>query len=309
MRTFAALTGLITGVVLAAGLGASAQAAPAVSPSTRDDTLTAMQGEAYAWARYLAYAQGADFEHHADVAALFRRTARVERYDHFAMEAASIGFVGTDVENLSAAIAGEEYEATTLYPRFARQAARDGCAPAAELFTELAADEAVHAQQFRLARDALLHPEGSQNFPVGERVTPVPIRPGPPRCTGRTLDNLLAATRGESFAAARYGLYAEHARSDGQRRLGRLFDNTASQELGEHFAQTAQLAGLVATTEDNLRGAIDGEQYEATTMYPTFSRRAAAAGDEASADMFAEIAHDEAGHAHRFTDALIDLIT
>ncbi|WBB76916.1 hypothetical protein O7602_02680 [Micromonospora sp. WMMD1128] len=112
---------------------------------------------------------------------------------------------------------------------------------------------------------------------------------------------------GEAFANASYTLYARHARDGGRPRLAQLWENTAGQELGEHFSETATLAGLVRSDAENLRKSIDGEVYEATTMYPSFSRQAASVGEDEAADLFAEIAHDEARHASAFLLALVDL--
>ncbi|WP_348651308.1 ferritin family protein [Micromonospora sp. WMMD1128] len=67
------------------------------------------------------------------------------------------------------------------------------------------------------------------------------------------------------------------------------------------------MAGLVRSDAENLRKSIDGEVYEATTMYPSFSRQAASVGEDEAADLFAEIAHDEARHASAFLLALVDL--
>ncbi|MEU8376807.1 ferritin family protein [Micromonospora sp. NPDC048894] len=297
---------IAAGVVLGAGVAGPAQAA-GLDPQTRADALTAMEGEAFAHAKYLAYGEQAARTGERRIARLFADTARTERYDHFAAEANLIDFVGSNVDNLRESIAGEEHEATVVYPGFAAQAQQDGCAEAAELFTELAADEAVHAARFRTALQALTDPGSGVRIPVGEAVPPVPILPSLPACTGATQENLEATLRGEAFANARYTSYAGHARATGVLRLARLWDNTAGQELGEHFAQTAELAGLVRDNAANLRESIDGEQYEATVMYPTFSRQAAAAGDRRAAALFREIAFDEADHASAFLRALVRL--
>ncbi|MDG4804697.1 ferritin family protein [Micromonospora sp. WMMD980] len=126
-------------------------------------------------------------------------------------------------------------------------------------------------------------------------------------CSGATQANLEATMRGEAFACARYPHYARHARDGGRLRLSQLWENTAGQELGEHFSEAATLAGLVRGDADNLRDAVDGEVYEAGTMYPALSRQAASVGEDEAADLFAEIAHDEAGHASAFLLALVDL--
>ncbi|PTA45457.1 ferritin family protein [Micromonospora sp. RP3T] len=307
MRTISGITALAAGVVLGVGLvGAPAQAA-VTDDTTRANTLTAMRGEAFANASYLAYGAEAARNGHGSIAALFRATADTELNEHFTEEAALIDFVGSDVANLRTSIDGEWHEATVVYPGYARQARRDRCPRAARLFDELAADEARHASQFRLALYAITHPGSGARVPTGEPVPPVPIVAGTPVCSGATQANLEATMRGEAFANASYTLYARHARDGGRLRLAQLWENTAGQELGEHFSEAATLAGLVRGDAVNLRKAIDGEIYEATTMYPSFSRQAASVGEDEAADLFAEIAHDEAGHASAFLLALVDL--
>ena len=108
----------------------------------------------------------------------------------------------------------------------------------------------------------------------------------------KTMDNLSTAMHGEAFAYAKYMLYAEHARQGGNTELAQLFEKTAKQERLEHFAEEAGLAGLVATDAENLKDAIQGESYEVETMYRDFAQQAAAVGDRAAADRFAEIRHD-----------------
>lgn len=294
---------MLASAVLGGAVAGPARAAD-VAPTTRVNTLAAMAGEAFAHASYLAYAQEADRTGRPWLARLFRGTARVERYDHFAAEARLINFAGDNAANLRTSIAGETHEATSVYPAYAAQARRDGCEAAAERFEEFAADEAGHARLFQAALKALLNPAAGAEIPVGEPVEPVPIEAGPPQCTGQTLENLRETLQGEALANAKYTLYAERARRTGQARLAQLWTNIAGQELGEHFSEAATLAGLVGPDTENLRDALEGEVHEATTMYPTYARQAAEAGDRAAAALFREIAGDEAGHAHAFMRAL-----
>ncbi|GGM50516.1 hypothetical protein GCM10011608_39290 [Micromonospora sonchi] len=304
VRVISVLVGAALGVGL---VGAPARAAVS-DPTTRADTLTAMQGEAYAHAAYLAYAQEAERTGRAEIAELFRSTAATELGEHFAEEAELIDFVRSNTANLREAIAGETEEHTVTYPGYAEQARRDGCLPAAALWDELAGDEGRHAERFRIALFAITNPGSGVRVPVGVAVPPVPIEATEPACSGQTQENLLATLRGEAFAYARYIAYADQARATGRLRLARLWENTASQELGEHFAEAANLYGLVGDNETNLRTAIAGEQHEATTMYPAFSRQAASVGESDAAALFAEIARDEAGHASAFLEALVDLV-
>jgi len=120
----------------------------------------------------------------------------------------------------------------------------------------------------------------------------------------KTMENLQTAMKGEAFAYASYLLYAEEARKSGHPEIAELFENTAKTERFEHFAQEAKLAGLVGTTQENLRKAIAGESYEASTMYKNFADEAASLEDHAAAERFEEIRHDEMKHRDSFQAAL-----
>ena len=122
-----------------------------------------------------------------------------------------------------------------------------------------------------------------------------------------TLDNLSTAMHGEAFAYVKYLLYAEHARKSGNKELADLFEKTANIERFEHFAEEAQLAGLVRNDADNLKDAIKGESYEIDIMYLEFAQTAKVAKDIAAADRFEEIRHDEMGHRDAFKIALAKL--
>lgn len=120
----------------------------------------------------------------------------------------------------------------------------------------------------------------------------------------KTRENLSTAMHGETFAYAKYLLYAQHARENGHPELAALFEKTARVERFKHFTQEAILAGLVGSDQDNLRDAIQGESYEVNTMYPEFARQAREAGDTAAAERFSEIRNEELGHRDAFKAAL-----
>lgn len=122
-----------------------------------------------------------------------------------------------------------------------------------------------------------------------------------------TREHLLQALHGEAFAFARYMLYAEVARRNGRPELADLFERTARAERFEHFAEEAELVGMVGSDEDNLREAIAGERYEVETMYPGFAQQAQLAGEAAAAERFAEIRDDESDHVAAFQRALEQL--
>ncbi|MDE3135488.1 MAG: rubrerythrin family protein [Acidobacteriota bacterium] len=120
----------------------------------------------------------------------------------------------------------------------------------------------------------------------------------------QTTENLHTAMKGEAFAYASYMLYAEQARKTGQPQIAELFENAAKTERFEHFAEEAELAGLVGTNEENLQTAIKGETYESTTMYKEFAEQATSVEDHAAAGRFEEIRKDEMKHRAMFEAAL-----
>jgi rubrerythrin len=123
----------------------------------------------------------------------------------------------------------------------------------------------------------------------------------------QTKTNLSTAMHGEAFAFAKYTMFAEQARKNGNTEVADLFEKTAKMEHLEHLREHAELAGVVGTDQENLRDAIKGEDYETKTMYPQFAKEAKAAGDLEAAKRFEEVGRDEATHREAFEHALIAL--
>jgi len=126
--------------------------------------------------------------------------------------------------------------------------------------------------------------------------------------TPATREDVSSAMHGEAFAYASYMLFAEEARRNGRREIAELFETTARTELLEHFAQQAVLLGLVGTTAENLRTAIQGESHEIDVTYPTYAEHARDAGDAAVADRLEEIRGDELDHLEAFREALESVV-
>jgi rubrerythrin len=126
-----------------------------VNPQTRDNLMTAMKGEAFAYAKYMAYAQHARKSGNVSIANLFEQTAKVEHLEHFQELAELAQLAGTDADNLRDAIQGESQESQTMYPHFAEQAAAAGDSVVAERFREIAQDEMKHKNMFRDALASL----------------------------------------------------------------------------------------------------------------------------------------------------------
>lgn len=128
-----------------------------------------------------------------------------------------------------------------------------------------------------------------------------------PQLHQQTIDNLMTAAHGETFAYAKYMLYAQRARKSGRPDLADVFERTATMERFEHFADEAELVGLVGRNADNVQEALKGESYEVDTMYRNFAQQAAAVADKLAADRFEEIREDEVKHRDAFRAALARL--
>jgi rubrerythrin len=85
----------------------------------------------------------------------------------------------------------------------------------------------------------------------------------------KTVDDLKAAFAGESQANRKYLAFAKKADADGYPQLGKLFRAVAAAETVHALNHFRALDG-VRSTNDNLKAAIAGENYEVVTMYPDF---------------------------------------
>lgn len=134
-------------VLLSAG-SSTTDSEKTMNPQTLQNLSTAMHGEAFAYAKYMAFAEHARKTGKPDLANLLENTAKTERFEHFAEEAKLAGLVGSNFENLRDSIKGESYETETMYRRFAEQAAKAGDHAAAQRFEEIRQDEAKHRDAF-----------------------------------------------------------------------------------------------------------------------------------------------------------------
>ena len=130
---------------------------------THQNLKDAFAGESQANRRYLYFAKVADVEGRPDIAGLFRDTAEGETghaHGHLDWlkpvgDPATGEPIGSTELNLKAAIAGETYEYTEMYPGFAKTARTEGFAEIAEWFETLARAERSHAGRFKKGLDGL----------------------------------------------------------------------------------------------------------------------------------------------------------
>ncbi|MFM2074829.1 MAG: hypothetical protein RJB34_1134 [Pseudomonadota bacterium] len=115
--------------------------------------------EAQAYRRYLYFANQAELEGHADIAALFRSTAQgevghanghLEFLQACADPVTGLPF-GTTRDNLASAVASENLESGDLYIRMARTARDEGFDEVADWFESLVKAENSHAARYQKA--------------------------------------------------------------------------------------------------------------------------------------------------------------
>lgn len=148
-------------VVAAAGLALSptilaskaSASAPAKTPKTHENLLTAFAGESQAYQKYIIFGAVAEKEGLAQVAKLFRATAQAEAI-HAASHLRNVGKVGNTMENLKTAIAGETYEYKEMYPAMSKDAQSESANNEQRYFDWAAAAEQGHAVMYQKALDA-----------------------------------------------------------------------------------------------------------------------------------------------------------
>lgn len=122
-------------------------------PSTQDNLKEAFAGESQANRKYLAFAKQAEKDGFTNVAKLFRTAAEAETI-HALGHFNAMGGVGTTAENLQAAVDGETYEYTEMYPPMVAQAEGEGH-KAKRMFNFAVKAEAVHAKLYTQALEAV----------------------------------------------------------------------------------------------------------------------------------------------------------
>ncbi|MCP4344556.1 MAG: rubrerythrin family protein [Desulfobacterales bacterium] len=128
---------------------------------TEKNILTAFAGESQARNRYSFAAKVAKKEGLVQIANIFEKTAEQERAHAKSLftllEGGEVevqasfpaGTIGTTMENLEAAAAGEEHEYMEMYPDFAKVAEKEGFPVIAAIFRAIAKAEQQHAKQYR----------------------------------------------------------------------------------------------------------------------------------------------------------------
>jgi len=127
---------------------------------TEKNILTAFAGESQARNRYTYFASQAKKDGYVQISEIFAETADQEK-EHAkrlfkllkggeveVTAAFPAGVIGSTLDNLKEAAAGENYEYTDMYPGFAKTAVEEGFAEIAEIFQAIAVAEKQHERRY-----------------------------------------------------------------------------------------------------------------------------------------------------------------
>jgi rubrerythrin len=124
-------------------------------PTTKENLEDAFAGESKAFQKYKAFARKAEKEGFKNVALLFNTTAEAERI-HAEGHLTALDGIGSTLDNLKAAIDGETYEYSSMYPPMFDQAVAENH-KAKRMFGYALKVEAIHAKLYKLALAAVEH--------------------------------------------------------------------------------------------------------------------------------------------------------
>ncbi len=128
---------------------------------TEKNLLKSFAGESQARNRYTYFAGQARKDGYVQIADIFEETANQEkehakRFFKFleggeleVTAAFPAGVIGTTLENLNAAAAGEHFEHTEMYPGFAKIAREEGFDPIAAVWHSISIAEKQHEKRYR----------------------------------------------------------------------------------------------------------------------------------------------------------------
>jgi len=155
---------------------------------TIKNLVAAFIGESQARNRYTLYSKVAKKEGYEKVAAIFELTANQEKehakwlmrminelkckaenasdYDEIMVEAGCPTVLKDTINNLKAAIAGENHEYTSMYPEFAKIAEEEGLVDVAKRLKAIAVAESLHEERYQ---KVLAELEGNMVFKREEK--------------------------------------------------------------------------------------------------------------------------------------------
>ena len=144
--------------------------------------------------------------------------------------------------------------------------------------------------------------------------------------TNKTIENLATAYVGESLARNRYTCFAKIAKKEGYEKIAEIFLLTAENErehakwlyymLSELMKKEGvegpikievEVPVVLGNTAENLKAAIEGENFENTEMYPEYAKIAEEEGYKDIAERLRAIGVAEKHHEERYKKILENL--
>ncbi len=122
---------------------------------TKSNLKEAFAGESQAHVKYTIFADKAEQEGYPEVARLFRAIAYAE-WVHAANHLRELGGIGNTAANLEAALGGENYETTEMYPAFAAVAQAQDEKGAMRTIRYALEAEKIHEAMYAQTKEAVL---------------------------------------------------------------------------------------------------------------------------------------------------------
>ncbi len=119
---------------------------------TEKNLMEAFAGESMARNKYTYFASQAKKDGYVQISNLFAETADNEK-EHAKLWFKLYAGIGTTIENLVTAAAGENDEWTSMYPRMAKEAREEGFEEIAALFDGVAGVEKKHEERYKKLHD------------------------------------------------------------------------------------------------------------------------------------------------------------
>lgn len=121
----------------------------------------------------------------------------------------------------------------------------------------------------------------------------------------KTEKNLMEAFAGESQARNKYTYFASKAKKEGYEQIAAIFQETADNEK-EHAKLWFKLlnGGDIPSTDENLKAAAAGENFEWTDMYDRMAKEAKEEGFDKIAYIFEQVGKIEKEHEARYLKLL-----
>lgn len=123
----------------------------------------------------------------------------------------------------------------------------------------------------------------------------------------KTEANLMEAFAGESQARNKYTYFAAMAKKEGLNQIAEVFEETAYNEKEHAKIWFKLLHDGIPSTEQNLKDAAGGENYEWTNMYADFAKTAKEEGFDKIAFLFEKVGQIEKEHEERYLKLLQNL--